>query len=400
MGTDQKARKRPMTWTVASLVSVLALYYSAPYVRELQIMLRRALQDYFDSIFKGTVGLLGAGLLVSGIYLELHRAKGDEAGNSRRLGLIMLRKVALIVLVVVLYYFGLFYAICTNPARGVRIIEFIHLFEYSLITILVLKAVSGFIHGYAGYLAAFLLMYLVGLGDEAVQGYIARRVGEFRDIRINAIVAGLALISAWAIFSPRSLSAKLERRQVRPILILTTLCVLASAAFILCFHIGYRIENENCGVLYSLYSEKELLDRSSGTLAGPLLPPGGSVSLAEIRGYWAAQNFYETEAHKHLAEREKLRNEGHYWGAFCEEQIRQIYYSKYTNPDEWKEWTRERMTEKFGDYDTSSFVSFHHDLVFRGWKAWHVLTSAFAACVLLLIVGIFCGGTRGEYADI
>ena len=390
-------------WRCTVVVSVFALYASAPYVREMQVLLRRSLQDHFDVIFRGTIAVLGVALLVSGVWLEIKRARLEGRYGARRpspFGRLVLRRITLAAFCVVLYYFGLVYAVCTNPAQGVRIIEFIHLFEYSLITILILKTVSGSIRGYAAYIAAFLVMYLVGLGDEAIQGYIARRVGEFRDIRINAIVSGLAIVSVALVFSPRVLSGRLRLRHLRPILLLTGICVIATAAFILSFHIGHRIDDERCGVFYSLYPREELLERSCSAVSGPLPPRGGSSASAAIRGYWAAEDFYETEAYKHLAEREKLRRQGQYWEAFCEEHVRRIYYARYADLGEWKDWTVRRMREQFGDYDISAFVSYHHDLVFRGWKSWHVLLAAFVACIPLLIVGIVFGGTRGTYADI
>ncbi len=388
-------------WSITG-ASILALFASAPYVREMQVLLRRSLQDYFDVIFRATIAALGLALLTSSIWLELKRARSARPHGSRKstsVGKIVLKKIALSAVCVVLYYFGLFHAICTNPAQGVRIIEFIHLFEYSLITILVLRAVSVSTKGYAAYIVAFIAMYLVGLGDEAVQGYIARRVGEFRDIHINALVAGLAIVAVRLVFSPRVLSGRSRPKQLSPILILMAASVIATAAFMLGFHIGYRIDDERCGVFYSLYPQEELLRRSHRAGFGPLLPRGGSLASAAIKGYWAEEDFYETEANKHLDEREKLVRREQYWEAFCEEQIRRIYYARYTDLGEWRGWDAERMRKEFGNYDIAGFVSYHHDLVFRGWKAWHVLAAASGACIILLVVGIVSMSTRGRNAD-
>jgi VanZ family protein len=381
---------------------VLALYASAPYVLEMQILLRRSLQDYFDVIFRTTIAVLGVGLLASGLCLDLWRsrsARSDEARRSLSVAKVVLKKIALAALCVALYYFGLFQVICTNPAQGVRIFEFIHLFEYSLITILVLKAVSGSIEGRAAYLAAFLAMYLVSLGDEAVQGYIARRVGEFRDVQIDALVAGLAIIAVKSIFSPRVLTGRSRAKVLSPILLLTAASVIATAAFMLSFHVGHRIDDERCGVFYSLYPREELLRRSAKAAFGPQLPRGGSSASATIEGYWAAEDFYETEAFKHLDERDDLLRRQRHWEAFCEEQVRRIYYKQYTDLGEWRGWTAERMRREYGDYDIAGFTSLHDDLVFRGWRPWHVLTGALAACIILLVVGIVSGCTRGSNED-
>jgi VanZ family protein len=386
----QSAIRRLWLWWSIAAASVLALYASAPYVLEMQILLRRSLQDYFDVIFRTTIAVLGVGLLASGLCVELWRSRSakpheapsppvgvllaapsitrsHEARRLRSVGKIVLKKIALSAISVALYYFGLFHVICTNPARGVRIIEFIHLFEYSLITILVLKAVSGSIRGRAAYVAAFLAMYLVSLGDEAVQGYIARRVGEFRDVQIDALVAGLAIVAVRLVFSPRVLAGRSRAKVLRPILLLTAASVIATAAFMLSFHVGHRIDDERCGVFYSLYPREELLRRSAESAFGPQLPRGGSSASAAIKGYWAAEDFYETEANKHLDERDDLLRRERHWEAFCEEQVRRIYYKQYTDLGEWKGWTAERMRREYGDYDIAGFTSLHDDLVFRGF---------------------------------
>lgn len=390
MTTTHWSKGRTWLWWCVAAACVLALYASAPYVREMQVLLRSQLQDYFEIIFRATIGLLGVTLLISGVWLELKRARSNRVAANQKYSVVrpVLKKTGQVAICVALYYFGLFEAIATNPARGVRIIEFVHLFEFTLVTLLVLKAVSTSIKGRSGYIVAFLVMCLVGLGDEAIQGHIARRVGELRDVQTDAIVAALALLAVWLIFSPRLLSAKSTPGHAALVLSLMAMVVIATAAFILSFHIGYRIEDARCGVFYSLYPKEELLNRSKNVKPGPRLPPGGSLASAKIRGFWAPEDFYETEASRHLAERDRLERQGRHWEAFCEEKIRRIYYVPFADLDEWAGWTAERMRKKFRDYDVSHFISRHDDLVFRGWKRWHVLAAALAACTVLLVLGI------------
>ena len=418
----QSAIRRLWLWWGVTAASVLALYAAAPYVLELQILLRERLQDYFDVIFRATIAVLGVGLLASGLCIELRRSRSarshearrslegrhgglplqtwpHEARRPRSVGKIVLKKTALSALCVVLYYFGLYWVICTDPAQGVRIIEFVHLFEYSLLAMLVLKAVSASLKGRAAYFAAFLAMYLIALGDESVQGYIARRVGEFRDVQTDAVVAGLAIIAVKLIFSPRVLEGRSRAKVLRPILLLTAASVIGTAAFILTFHIGHRIDDERCGVFYSLYPKEELLRRSANAAFGPQIPRGVSSASRAIKGYWAAKDFYETEANKHLDERDDLLRRQRFWEAFCEEQVRRIYYKQYTDLGEWRGWTAERMRKEYGDYDIAGFTSLHDDLVFRGFRPCHVLTGAIGACIILLVVGIVSRCTRGGNED-
>ncbi|MCD6327335.1 VanZ family protein [bacterium] len=384
-------------WAIACL-AIVTLYTSAPYVREMQVALREALQEHFDLIFKSTVVLLAICLVVSGAWVQLRRTveRGSSDGNRRRRVLkALLVKPALSCLVALLYWVGLYYVICTNPAKGVRIIEFIHLFEYTLITILVLKAVSRTVSGPRAYILAFLIMYLVGLGDEAIQGYIARRVGEFRDVRINAVVSGLALLSVWLVFSPSGLAGKINRGQIRRILPIGAACILATAAFISAIHVGYRIEDKSCGVFYSLFSKDELLDRAQKANIGPALPKRELPKSTNGIDYWAPEDFYRTESRKHRIERDIFLREGRFWEAFCEEKIRRVYYTRFADWERWGGWTESMMRKRFGPFDTSSFQSYHHDLVFRGFEHWSVWVAAAVACIGLYVVGILFQNNKG-----
>lgn len=390
-------RTSPSVWWCLAGTATLALYVSAPYVTEIQTLLRQTFQDYFDTIFTTTVLVLGLALLVSGIWVELKREKAKVAGGkpTPQLRKIALKQLALSGLCAALYYVGLTYVLAASPSKGVRIIEFIHLFEYSLVTALVLKAISTTLSGRAVYVVGALVMFLVGLGDEAVQGYLARRVGEFRDVLTNVVVIGLALVSVALVFSPPRLTGRTLRQHKGVILALAAVVVSATALFIDVFHIGYRIQDDRCGVFYSLFPKDELLRRSNSATLGPNLPTGASLSTAKVRGYWAPEDFYATEARKHKAERDIFLQEQKYWQAFCEEQMRRLYYRQYADQGNWASWTFARMREQFGDFDAASFTSYHHDLVFRDWNRWYVWLAGFCACIILLVVGIVLRDTRG-----
>jgi len=372
-------------------VAVLALYISAPYVRGLQIALRRSLKNYFDLIFGLT--MLGAGLLmvIGGTLWEARRSgfgqRGPEARSGRLLR-IASRKAGLSVICLGLYYAGLWYTVGSNPVKGIRIIEFIHLFEYTGLTLIVLWAVSGSVDNRCGYLLALLAMYLVGLGDEGVQAFLARRVGEYRDVVTNIIVCGLAIVSVRLLFPLSRFTKPCSRATLAAVMYVAAASSFLTGCFIASVHIGYRIEDDRCGVFYSLYTKSELLKLSGGSEYGPLTLAGQGRTHHKDGGYWAKEDFYETEARKHRAERDIFLASGRFWEAFCEERIRQIYYGAYADWQRWIGWTEDSMRKRFGEFDVASFVSYHHDLVYRGWRAWEVWSAAAVVSGLFFFLGV------------
>lgn len=80
----------------------------------------------------------------------------------------------------------------------------IHLVEYGLLAILILRALPAR-NGPASLLAAFAAASVIGLADEAVQHLLPNRVFDWYDVGLNSAAALLGLLAAawWTWTSPR-----------------------------------------------------------------------------------------------------------------------------------------------------------------------------------------------------
>lgn len=71
----------------------------------------------------------------------------------------------------------------------------IHLAEYALLAILILRALPG-PRGRAQYGAALALSALVGIADEVVQHFLPNRVFDLYDIALNSAASALGILAA------------------------------------------------------------------------------------------------------------------------------------------------------------------------------------------------------------
>ena len=73
-------------------------------------------------------------------------------------------------------------------------IEKIHFVQYGFLAFFVFRALACDFKKFIPYMGAFLITTLVGYGDELIQGILPNRHYDDRDVMLNAISAGLALV--------------------------------------------------------------------------------------------------------------------------------------------------------------------------------------------------------------
>jgi hypothetical protein len=165
-------------------------------------------------------------------------------------------------------------------------VEKIHFIEYGFLGILLMSAISIRIRNPSAYLLSVLVVYLAGLGDEAIQGLISNRVGEIRDSLTNLFSGGLGLSLYWAV-SEGFPSWKISRLNWNLIFSGLVICILSTSAFLYLIHgFGFLYETESGRFYTSLTQEQiEKVNR------------GEDVPL-RVRKY------YNDEARRHLFQRE------------------------------------------------------------------------------------------------
>lgn len=161
--------KRNKVFVALSLLYIGFLYGSSGIMRGVQAWTRHALGDWFSLLINLTIA--GAVMLFIYCYRKKFRA-------------FRVRQTIIILSVIAGYILAC--RVLTIPE------ERIHLVEYGLLAWLVTESFRGSISIRNTHIYAFLLVALVGVGDEAIQWLRPNRVGDFRDILLNWFAAAMA----------------------------------------------------------------------------------------------------------------------------------------------------------------------------------------------------------------
>lgn len=168
-------------------------------------------------------------------------------------------------------------------------IERIHFLEYGLLGALILQAFSRQIKSWISIILSLSLVYWVGLGDEAIQGILASRVGEIRDCIINLFSGALGIALLWLIADTIREKGILKVKYIKSTLIFFGISTALTALFLYTIHgFGYCIERKDTGRFYSSLSPQ---------IINKINTQSPEISPREIA-------LYENEALRHLFQRE------------------------------------------------------------------------------------------------
>jgi VanZ family protein len=213
----------------------------------------------------------------------------------------------------------LLFALGTGQAQ-VDAVERIHVLEYGLLALLFYRALSPL-----GDLRALaypvLATALAGIADEWVQWLVPTRVGDVRDVALNA-GAGLAgLIFALSLSPPAASARRLSRPALARTLGVLAAVVLAFATFFRAAHLGFWIEDSEAGRFRSTFTRDEVLAAAEDRRqrwAGR--PPPASRPLSR-------EDFFLTEATWHVAQRNASLAQGNLYVAGKENRILERYFA-------------------------------------------------------------------------
>ncbi|MBD3306894.1 sulfatase-like hydrolase/transferase [candidate division KSB3 bacterium] len=202
--------------------------------------------------------------------------------------------------------------------------EKIHFLEYGLLGLLACKALSAHIKDKTAYLLAIGIVYLVGMTDEGIQWALPNRVGEYRDIWLNFVSGGLAILAVLLVIRPRVLARRVQWPSLRPLCYLLAVAVVYTGVFFQVVHgFGSHIFMPDTGTEFvSAFSEyrllqidKRLLQRFEGKLADDTPPK--TLSL------------FTYEARRHHFLRDRHYQQERFFRSYCEQEILKTYFRSY-----------------------------------------------------------------------
>jgi len=307
--------------------------------------------------------------------------------------------------------------------------EAIHVAQYGILGLLVYRALTHRMRDVGIYLAAALIVGVVGIVDEYIQWLVPSRYFDLRDLITNFVSGALAQLAIFAGLRPAIISGMPGAQSWRRLCYLTaaTLVILAlgflntpqrvgwyathipALSYLLnnksmMVDYGYLYDDPDTGVFRSRFSREQLrqLDRQRGLEVAAILDryirgEGYGVFLSiytvprDAYAHEAGVHLFRRESHFDKARENSDRQGQHYNIAFHENQILALYFPatlKYSKHN----WTPEiahevsSKADKTGGYESA--VSWAIITRFRPWQ----VNSLYAAVIILLIsTGCYLG---------
>lgn len=298
----------PVRLTAAAVVA-LAVVLGGPVTGALRGELLQRWPAAYVPVLAGTVGLCGLGLLTFCLVRLRHR-------SWQRLGAIGLAAAAAVSCATVM----------RTGDTNVDVVEAFHFAEYSALALLFAWAGEPLARGAAWAWAGYAGV-LAGALDEWLQWFVPGRIGEVRDVAMNAVAVGSGLLLAAALdLGPGTL----RRGQAAWLARGASALWLVLAAFVATVHLGHRLEDPATGPFFSRHTASDLLaaaqDRARVWGAGPAPDPGR----------FGREDQYLGEALWHVRRRNRALDDELPAVAWREQRILETYFRpvlRITTPD-------------------------------------------------------------------
>lgn len=267
-------RRRLALAIAASLILVLA----GPYIGLVRAWIKSAFPGHFGLVVNTTVALT----IAAAAAAALARIQGRR---PLRYGAIAAAGA-----------FGAGYAyVFIHGSVDTVVVERFHFVEYGLIAFLFYRAWRS--RGDASTLVlSALAALIVGTLDEGLQWFVPDRIGEWRDLGLNAAAIVSGLLCSVGVDPPESLAVSWRPGSLRRVGLAAALTILLLAAFVSTVHFGHDVRDPEIGSFRSRYSGDELLRLAAAHAASGFTSATGMRRLSR-------EDQYLAEALWHVQER-------------------------------------------------------------------------------------------------
>jgi hypothetical protein len=205
-------------------------------------------------------------------------------------------------------------------------VERIHFLEYGVAGILLYAAIVKRVPLFAAAPLSVIAVYLVGLGDEAIQHAVPGRVSEIRDV-VTDLFSGILGICLYLFSIVRNRpQAMAKRAHLRPVIAACAAATIATSLFL--WHVqGFGRVYETTGIA-RIYSSLKPADFETINSARP-----------DVRVSPEIQTLYDNEAQRHLLQRDfyftndfLIAGGGYYrdyWKSFYENRVLETWYGRF-----------------------------------------------------------------------
>jgi hypothetical protein len=210
-------------------------------------------------------------------------------------------------------------------------VEQIHFIEYALVGFLAYNALRLRLNGWGLIAASLLLTYFFGMVDECIQGNLADRVGEQRDMYWNGLAGTMGVTVVAAGVKLKGISRSYRRRSYGIPLLILLFCLPLQGYFNSAIaQFGYRIEDEVRGVVFRSRLRPAELKRYNVNIEyfkREVAPKIGTARIGELQAL-ITDKIHE-EALVHAFRRAVYYRNGHFPIAYKENLILDCYFRNF-----------------------------------------------------------------------
>jgi VanZ family protein len=222
----------------------------------------------------------------------------------------------------------------------------VHFLEYGFLAFLLIRAFRLDHLDSGQYLNSILVLTLIGIIDEFIQGQLVNRVGELYDILLNILSGLLALCWYRLVIHPQEMKIKLQRMLKLSLPLMGLIIFMIGAFNSRISEFGYYIEDGEIGAFYSRLSPDKL---------GRVFPEVEKFQNEVIPRFYrmkydrflhSIENRLHGEIMVHVFRRDKHLRDGDYITAYRENQILEKYFEPFILGTELK-WSQNKKEVLF-----------------------------------------------------
>lgn len=245
----------------------------------------------------------------------------------------------------------------------VNVVEKVHVLEYGLLGWLLYRAIvprrEDGVNDPALLVVVFAVVAVAGTLEEGVQWLVPRRIGDIRDVGINALSGLVGLLFGLVLEPPRRWSWWPAAARVRSASRAAAVALLAAGLFFGLAHLGYEISDPEIGRFRSRWTAEELLAISAERRREWALKAPKDLAT------WGVEDYFLTEAGWQLSHRNDAFRDGWYAAAWPANRILEKYYAPVLDLEGYRQKGRRRFPPQVraklmahkGGYNPATYVS-------------------------------------------
>ncbi len=363
-------RREIISW--AALIAFVAIIYATLNIIPIW---REELAEKFGETVFATITYGAAGILSALIFFVMIFRNHEKK---------ILPYVAVIFVLCALHYVMTHWI--TIP------VEQIHFIEYAFVGFLSYNALRLRLNGWGLISASLLLTYFFGMVDECIQGNLANRVGEQRDMYWNGLAGLMGVMIAAAGLKLKGISRAKLRLSVSVPLLILLLCLPLQGYFNTAIaQFGYLIEDEFRGVVFRSRLRPEELKQYSDNIEyfkREVAPKVGTARMGELQAL--INDKIHEEALVHAFRRAVYYRNGHFPIAYKENLILDGYFRNFISDTQlhWSEEIVGNLRNAIGNLADATYespVAGHLITKFTAAQMWIVIFFCEAFIIVILL---------------